>query len=346
MTTLIIEGFENYTTSSSADVNTDLRRYWQDVAGAGSTPVTGTAYSRWSGEYGWNSANIGAYAAKTLPSTYSDVAAGCAYYLDLTTRTGSILGFYDGTNSGPNVRLNGSGMLVAYRANTVLGTATMSALTAGSWHYIEMKAHIADSPNGTFEIWLDGVQVYNGSSLDTKESTNATVDTFFIGGKASAGGSSASLYFDDVYCTDGELFGDCRVKAYFPDGAGATTQWTKSGGSANYEMVDDVDPDDDSTYNYSSTATQKDTFALPATPGGVTDIYAVRVTVLARKDDAATREIATVVRSGGSDYEGTAIALSTTYTYLSTYYDTDPNTATDWTTGGVDAMEVGYIVKT
>lgn len=347
MTTLVIEGFENYTTSTTgADVRTDMLRYWSEVTSAGTTPYVGSNFSRWTGEYGYNMANIGADCRFALPSTYQTVAAGCAIYLDLSTRTNSILGFYEGGNSGPNVRHSGTGYLQAYRGSTLLGTSSgHSPITSGSWHYVEMKTYIHDTA-GTFEIWLDGIRVYNGTGLDTKPSTNAYMDNFFIGGRATGSGQTAALYFDDVYCTDGEVFGDCRVKAYFPNGAGATTQWTKSGGSANYEMVDDVDPDDDSTYNYSSTATQKDTFALPATPAGVTAIHAVRVTALARKDDAATREIALVTRSNGTDYESGNFALGTTYVYLSQIRDVDPDTSADWTTGGVDAMEVGYIVKT
>lgn len=344
MTTLIIEGFENYTNLATTLTVTGLTRQFNTVTISGNNIQMGTNYARWSGGVGINIGNNNNMMEMVFPSAYGTVSSGMAFCeISAITNIHRLMGWFDGTsNEGPNLRVNASGILEAYRGTTLLGTASHAALTTGVWHYAEMKSVISDAA-GTFEIWLDGIQVLNLTSVDTKPSTNATMDRMYFGGKGDTS-SAKDRYFDDMYAADGTLHGDCKVVAFFPSGAGNTTQWTPLSG-ANYTNVDEQAFNDDTDYNSSSTATQKDTFALPDT-SGIASVKAVRVVAVARKDDAGTREIAIVTRSGGTDYESANMALTSSYAPYGVIHDTNPNGGGAWTTGAVDAMEIGYIVKT
>ncbi len=60
----------------------------------------------------------------------------------------------------------------------------------------------------------------------------------------------------------------------------------------------------------------------------------------ARKDDAAVRQIAPVIRQAGSDNVGATVTLSSTYQFFQQIYNQDP-TAADWTPTTFNADEFG-----
>jgi hypothetical protein len=63
---------------------------------------------------------------------------------------------------------------------------------------------------------------------------------------------------------------------------------------------------------------------LPFVPDG---IHAVQVTMCARKDDAATREVRSKVKSGATTANGAPHALTASYVYYRDMFETDPNTS-------------------
>jgi hypothetical protein len=82
---------------------------------------------------------------------------------------------------------------------------------------------------------------------------------------------------------------------------------------------------------------------LPFTPDS---IHAVQVTMCARKDDAATREVRCRVKSGAASANGAPLALTASYVYYRDIFETDPNTSAAWTSGGVNAIQIGPEVAT
>ncbi len=64
------------------------------------------------------------------------------------------------------------------------------------------------------------------------------------------------------------------------------------------------------------------------------------VGAVARKDDAATRQIANLQRQASTDYVGSTVTLSSTYATYSQIFNQDP-TAADWTPTTVNADEFG-----
>jgi hypothetical protein len=106
-------------------------------------------------------------------------------------------------------------------------------------------------------------------------------------------------------------------------------------------LVDEIPPDEDATYVFSSTPGQKDLYGFPNADPTTADVSAVVVEVRARKDDGGTRTIAPTITSGGTALDGPTQAVGTTYSQFQSIYENDPNTSAQWTLAAVNAAVAG-----
>lgn len=112
----------------------------------------------------------------------------------------------------------------------------------------------------------------------------------------------------------------------------------------NYGAVSEDYADGDSGYNSSATAGALDLFTTnPALPSGAT-VYAVKVQGEYRKDDAGTRSVYNLLKSGTIQANGPAHNLGTSYQVFGDIWVTDPNTSASWTTPAANAIGIGYEV--
>lgn len=270
---------------------------------------------------------------------------GAAIYSDIHTAR-SLISLYDSTTNQANVYLNVDGTLSLRRGTAVLGT-TSFALSETQWYFLELKVYIHDTA-GTIEVRINEDSKLALSSVDTKASANAFANVVYLGGVESVTGTN-DLFWDDLYICDGagtennDFLGDVRVVSHLPNGAGNYAQWTPSAG-ANYENVDDNPPDDDTTYNSSAIAAQKDSFGMSNLPGGLTGtVLGIQTLLNCRKDDAGTRTIRPFWRISSTDYNGTGVNIGDSYKYaIREVSEQNPATAAAWTTGEIDALEAGY----
>ena len=100
----------------------------------------------------------------------------------------------------------------------------------------------------------------------------------------------------------------------------------------------------DTDYIASGTVGDLDLYEVGDLPFTPDSIHAVQVTMCARKDDAATREVRSKVKSGAATASGATHAAS--YVYYQDIFETDPGTAAAWTAGGVNAIQIGPEVVT
>jgi hypothetical protein len=254
--------------------------------------------------------------------------------------TTTLWNWTDSGTSQVTVNILTTGLLQVTRAGTVLGTSAV-ALAAGE-QYLEFKFVISDA-GGSYEVRLNGVNILSASGVDTKNTANATANGFTINGGGAGGGA---LIIDDLYVCDGtgaannSFLGDVRIDAVLPAGAGANTGMTPSAG-ANYQCVDENPATDDTDYVQSDVVGTKDTYDFTNITHTPTAIFGVQVNMVARKDDAGVRSIASVVRSGGADTDGTTQALTTSYLNYRQMIELDPNTAAAWTKTNLNAAEFG-----
>lgn len=236
-----------------------------------------------------------------------------------------------------------SGTIQVRRGNiggTLLGTTT-TALTANTWTYIECKVTISDTV-GVVEIRFNGSATpdLNLTSQDTKNGGNTYCDGFFFGG------NNINLDFDDFYIDTTTFHGDVEVTTIVPDGAGASAQFTPSAGS-NWQNVDELPVDNDTTYNESNTVAHKDRFTFGNLPADADTVIGVQVSAFAKKQIAGPRDMRLVAFDGTTEGDG---ALTHTpavgdYSWFVTMFEDHPSGAAAWTTGEVDGGQFGYKIQ-
>lgn len=257
--------------------------------------------------------------------------------------------FYSGTTRVASIHvgaLGASATLSALIGSSVVATATI-AMASAEWHVFECYLYMHAS--GTFGVKFDGVQKinYSGNTLNGMTTCNRVA----LGGEFYSG---VVNHFDDIavndatggadnsWCGDGGV-----LAALVPSGAGNYTDLIASAGNA-WDCVNEIPQNGDTDYVYESTIDKKSTYtitALSGLPAGAS-IARVWVEVVAKETAAAGDEIATLLRSATTDSQGTDQSLTLGYlSYLSSEYLLDPADSASWTSGKVNALEIGAVVR-
>jgi hypothetical protein len=70
-------------------------------------------------------------------------------------------------------------------------------------------------------------------------------------------------------------------------------------------------------------------------------VHAVQISWRARKDDAASREVRSKIRSDAATANGATRTLTSSYLYYHNVFEDDPDAARPWTGAAVAAIEIG-----
>ena len=260
----------------------------------------------------------------------------------------------DGTTVQCEVGLNSLGQLYVGRGWTSVytdctstpGYAPLAYLatkptvfdTTG-WHYIELSATIGAS--GSYNVQVDGLSVLSASGVNTQASGTAGANRVQIGW-------NNGLSVDDLYICDGQgsapwngLLGDVRVQALLPAADGDLAQFVPSTGTSHFALVDEVPPNGDTDYVSSANAGDVDLYQMGDVAAVSGDVLGVQVLASARKDDAGTRTLTPVIKTGGVEHDGTAVALGTSYAYVSQIWEQNPETSAPWTITEANALQAG-----
>ena len=217
-----------------------------------------------------------------------------------------------------------------------------SGIAAGNWYYVEFRLTLNDT-GGTATMWVDGAQAGTFTG-DTRQSGTQTIyNRLYIGSDDGWGG-----YIDDVYVVSADAtapntnLGDSRVTTLFPNGNGTTSGGTGSDGNStdNYALVDET------TYNSADyvdfPTTVKDTYAYSdASLNSGATIHGIQVASYIAKTDVGSITAKPVVRSGGTEVDGTAVTpTSTTAVEFDEVFVTKPGGGA-WTASTIDAAEFG-----
>lgn len=276
---------------------------------------------------------------KTLPSNYSTIFMGFAFRLGALSAGTDFAYLRASTTNELRISVDASNHIsIRNSGGTVVASGT-TTISANTWYYLEVKCVIAGA-SGSVTVQLNGVSEI---TITTGNFGSSNIDNIGFSG------ASANYDFDDIYVIDttgsaprNTFLGDVRIATLMPTSDGAHTDWTPSSGSAHFSLVNETTPDDDTTYVSDATVGHIDTYGFADVDAGAT-VYGVQVNLYARKDDAATRQIAPVIRQSGSDNVGTTVTLTSSYVAYQQIYNQDPTSA-DWTAANVNADEFG--VKT
>lgn len=250
------------------------------------------------------------------------------------------LGLYSGGTSIARI-VSSYGTFISYFEETDLGQ--YATCLANIWYMLEIHLKIDDAPNGLIEFKSNGT-IFSSYSGDTKVSAS-TVNRFFGNRMA---GSFASPFWDDLALNDttgskdNSWVGDCHVDYLPANGNGDTNQWTGLDGDKvnNYQNVDDIPTDGDTTYNQSSTASEQDMYNVSDFSG--TGKIIKRIWPEARAKDAhnSLGQIKLGYKTGGSVYLGSAQELSGDYVSVKGDAPTEnPADSGDWEDADLDAIQ-------
>lgn len=295
-----------------------------------------------------------AYAVLVNLSNAATRIMGFGFYATSVLGGGRMLaGFGEGAapttagNAQVCIGLNASGQIAAYRGRalgldsggTLLGTSTNN-LSASTWYFIELQVlHHASA--GTVNVFVNNVNWLTLSGINTIQTANAYSNSIGFNGENSAG-----YHVDDIYVVTGSggthttRLGDVRAVALNAStGDGTHADATPSSGTDNGAMVDEVTPDDDTTYNIFDAA-DIDTYNFPAA-GVVGTVIGVQVLNYVRKTDTGAATARGKALIGGTLYNGTAFNPGTSYSYNSHIWEVSPATSVAWTISEIDGAEFG-----
>jgi hypothetical protein len=157
----------------------------------------------------------------------------------------------------------------------------------------------------------------------------------------------ADVWFDTT--SGGGGGGSSQVVTIRPNGSGPSSGNGNSGCSSNWQCVDEVTSDGNTSYVYGGIYYTWTTDTYTATDPSVTGtidslkIYARATQVTG---DPGDRHMRTVVRTAGTNYFSPIFDLAgvTTYTVYSMTYATNPNTGSAWTWANINSIHLGVSI--
>jgi len=338
-----VDGFDHYTTQAH------VVRKWTANPASYAPVFGGTTNGRFTG----GSFHIsGCYTNNQLIKTLDPQPTwvlGVAHKFNIITTGVQIVALMDGNTQQVDVRQNADGTMSVTRNGTVLGTTPSAVGLTNQWNYYEFKATIHPTA-GAYELRVNGQSLISATNVNTRNTANSSANQIQCGSANSYNGGSGVYDFDDFYACDGtgttnnDFLGEMRIETLYPASPGTNTNFTPNPAGSNYANVKDAPPDDDATIVSGNTLGLMDTYLMSHLSGTPTTIKGTMLSVMARKDNAGTRAVAPVIRSGATNSIGANGYLGASYACYTRIDETDPGTGAAWTAAGVNAVECGQSV--
>jgi hypothetical protein len=297
---------------------------------------------------------------KVLPNTYTRLIVGLRFKYSALPSYGArgVCVFWDAFGTSlMDVQLFPDGSLSLWRNGVQVGGSSAftppGVIHANTWAHLGLDITFSTT-SGNAQMWVNSVSRLNLTGVPTSANSNP-VSMFSIFRGGGSPDDNPISYFDDIYVNDtsgstcNSFQGDLQGLAFLPSGVGQFTQWS-IGGSApaatNWQSVDDVAPDGDTTFVSAGSTGLKDTYGVGNLPSNVMEIVSVSTALYAKTDSAgsgAGAKIAAVIGNGTTTSTGTDFSLNTGYAYGLQYYGTNPLTATAWSLTDWPNIEVGQV---
>lgn len=261
---------------------------------------------------------------------------------------------FQSPNGTDNMRLilnSGHHMALWRGDDTVLanGSAVIADLT---WYWIWGYIKVNDT-TGVIRLKVNGVtDIATTTGLDTRNDAGANGDKL----QAFKIGLDTNYEFDDLYIQDATGttnngddidIGEVTIPYIVPDSAGDTTGMTRGGADsgANWSQVEEKPPNDATDYVEHATSGTLDLYNL-TTVAGMASVKGVAVRNRVQKDVASAKNFRSLLKSGGTVSNGPDQALGTTWQTFVRNLRKNPVTSADFTTGEIDALQIGQEVRT
>lgn len=272
----------------------------------------------------------------------------------LKDRYGQVLAFV--------VPIAPNGLSVWSGPNTILGTKhceSLNILAIGTtWYYIEVRIRQHDTL-GEVYLYLDGNLEDSVTGVDTNPGDNGAYVPEDFASMLSITPAGFNTTIDDVYVEDGtgtaptnasEAHSDVSIMVLQPEtdavAAGDNGVMTASSGSDLGAMVDDVLPDNDTTYLEGDVVGEQLLHFPDIVQADATTLYAVQVSSLVKQEAVGNglfwQAAARPVPSGTTYLKSESWGVpSENYTYRRDVWDKNPNGDAAWTVGTFNATQWG-----
>lgn len=361
MANLLFMGFERFTAAylQSAGI-------W-DITQPTAGFIVNTSKPRSGGSVQAISANTNATGVKSLGSNIGHLFFGCGHVFFSaslpTTPTVLDFAFMDGTTCQVGYVITSLGEIVVYRGNVTIASATELGRTATSvivaagtggtgadYKMVEIEVVFATGATGSVVVKVADVTVLTISSVQTASSANAYANRLHFRSRSSAGWQIDDLYLNDDSgsAPENTFLGEAFVvESCIPTGNGNSSQWVGSDGNStdNYLLVDDSG-NDDTDYVKSGTLNDLDTYALGNLSNSTGTVIGANHHLIARKDDVATRTIASAIRTNSTNYIGSDKTMTGSYAVYTESRLLNPDTGSRFTISEINALEAGQKVTT
>lgn len=211
---------------------------------------------------------------------------------------------------------------------------------AGQWNHIEF---FYDNTDGTYEVRVEGVQVLAGTDAGFTGTTIGNVE--FLAHFNSTSSGAPANYIKDlvVWDTTGSqnntFIGSVFVVA-LPVNSDVSSGWTRSSGSTDYELLDELTPNDTDYIEAADTLPAASIMGFENLPADVVGVRGLMSMVRALKTDGGDANLQVSLISGGNADAGADTAVGASAGYIWDISEIDPNTASLWSPSAVDAATI------
>jgi hypothetical protein len=246
--------------------------------------------------------------------------SGGAAIATLTVNTSGVLQFRSGSGTG-TVRLDST-----------------SPITFNVWYHIEVEFDLLTTATGTARIWINGAPAGEVTGVVTAASTSPIAFLY-------TEHPTAMSDYDDITVVDPaspgptSRLGDRRVGASFATADTAEADFTPSTGTDGYAMIDEAEPDGDTTYISSDTVGDRSLFKFTAPADKEIDF--IRLMVRARKEDIGGGNLKLITKSAVEEDASAELGVALSYAYTDHYVQGDPDDDSPLDTASFQALDIG-----
>lgn len=288
-------------------------------------------------------------------SVWCGTSIGGARYGDFSVTANSELYigmyYYGGLSSAFPIQWFGSGGQLGYlyvdNATKELrafdGTTTYGSghiLTAATVYHFQVHVVISNTV-GVIQVKLNDVLVIDQQNIDTQPGGVSQIDQFRIGLDSGASAQDSIVVNDTTGTEDNSWPGIVRFRVGTVVGPGFyVNNWSRNTGASNWEAVDEIPPDSDTTYLYTATASTYESFSMNNPIISFANFRALRTMAVVKKD-TGTVKLAVGIRDldNSTDYYSAAQDVGTSYVMVQDRRTLDPSTSMSWTQAGLGNIQ-------